>query len=114
IFENYKLHGHVRGVGARFAIYFGVENPENDFDFRKVAKYFNSKLHEDFIVKSLYKGLFFHNSTTSNFPAHYGFTSQHNTNDINNTLNKMDNIFSKLLVCSRYCKTDFYKVLKKS
>lgn len=96
LFEKHGVPGHVRGIGARFAIYFGVENPEDDFDFRKVAEKMDRDLYKKFIAECLPNGLFFHDTAGPKSPAHYGFTSQHTLEDVAITLERMDKIFSKL------------------
>lgn len=96
LFVKHGILGHVRGVGARFAIYFGVENPEDDYDFRKVAQKIDRKLYKKFIAECLPNGLFFHDTAAPHSPAHYGFTSQHTLKDVDITLEKIDKIFSKI------------------
>ena len=94
LFTKNKLVGHARGIGARFSIYFGIENPEDDFDFRKVASQMDKEMYRKYISQCLPNGLFFHDTAAPNSPAHYGFTSQHTLSDIDITLEKMEKIFS--------------------
>ncbi len=93
LFKKHGKPGHVRGVGARFAIYFGVENPEDDFDFRKVAASQNREMYKKFVTACLPAGLWFHDTAGPVSPAHYGITIAHTTQDIDTTLERMDDIF---------------------
>lgn len=43
LIKKHGIPGHVCGIGARFGIYFGVEDPEDDYNLRKVKKVFDSK-----------------------------------------------------------------------
>ena len=90
------IPGHVRGMGARFAIYFGVENPEDDYDFRKLAHQYNRKIYQKFVTECLPNGLFFQDSAGAVSAPHWGFTTQHTMEDIDITLEKIDMIFSKI------------------
>jgi glutamate-1-semialdehyde 2,1-aminomutase len=97
--ELFKKHGvsaHARGLGARFGIYFGIEDPEDDYDFRKVAPQMDKELYRKFIAECLPNGLFFHDTAAPKSPAHYGFTAQHTLKDIDITLEKVDKILAKI------------------
>ncbi len=94
LFKKHGIPGHVRGMGARFGIYFGVEDPEDDYDFRKVAEKYDKDLYKKFVAKCLENGLFFHDTSGNKSPAHYGFTTQHTLKDIEITLEKIDEIFA--------------------
>jgi glutamate-1-semialdehyde 2,1-aminomutase len=96
LFKKHGIQGHARGVGARFGIYFGVEDPEDDYNFRKVAEQIDKATLKKFIHECLPAGLFFHDTAGPVSPAHYGVTSQHTLEDINITLDKMDGIFAKI------------------
>ena len=93
LFLQHKKKGHCRGVGARFAIYFGVENAEDDFDFRRVAQVQDRDMYKKFVTACLPKGLWFHDTAGPVSPAHYGITIAHTEQDIDETLNRMDDIF---------------------
>ena len=96
LFAKHGIKGHARGLGARFALYFGIDNPEDDYDFRKVAKQMDKATLKKFIKESLPQGLFFHDTAAPHSPAHYGFTTQHTLKDIEITLEKLDVIFGKI------------------
>lgn len=96
LFKKHGITGHVRGAGARFGIYFGVENPEDDFDFRKVALEMDRGMTQKFIAECMPNGLWFHDTAGPVSPAHYGFTSQHTLQDIDIALERIDKIFAKI------------------
>lgn len=95
LFAKYGLKGHCHGVGARFGIYFGVENAEDDFDFRKVAEKQDRVMYKKFVTEALPLGLWFHDTAGPSSPAHYGITIAHTEQDIDETLARMDDIFKK-------------------
>lgn len=96
LFAKHGKKGHCRGVGARFAIYFGVENSEDDFDFRKVAMAQDRDMYKRFVAECLPRGLWFHDTAGPVSPAHYGITAVHTMQDIEETLARMDDIFAAL------------------
>jgi glutamate-1-semialdehyde 2,1-aminomutase len=96
LFATHHIPGHVRGVGARWAMYFGVEDPEDDYDFRRVATRFDRELDKRFVTAAPAAGLWFHDTSTSITPAHRALTTAHTLADIDETLEKMDAIFATL------------------
>lgn len=96
LFRKYGLPGHVRGVGARWAIYFGVEDPQDDFDFRKIACGFDREMDKKFVTQAPQRGLWFHDTSTAITPAHRALMTAHTMQDIEVTLEKMDMIFKTL------------------
>ena len=96
LFIKHGIPGHVRGVGARFGIYFGVENPEDDYNWRKVKQSFDLEMNRKFITLALQKGLYFHDYGMSPVPQHNGFGIAHTSDDIDRALNIMDGIFAEL------------------
>ena len=96
LFKKHRMPGHVRGVGARFGIYFGVEDPEADYNWRKAMECYDSKTNYKFVTEALSNGLYFHNYGTSPVPPHNGFGLAHTADDINITLNKIDDIFARI------------------
>lgn len=91
---KHKIIGHVRGLGARFGIYFGVENPEDDFDFRRIAASHDRSTYKKFVTECVKNRLWFHDTAGPVSPAHYGFTTAHTQGDIDETLERLDTIFS--------------------
>ena len=100
LFKTYSIPGHVRGVGARFATFFGIEDEETDFDFRKIVAEFDAPTYRKFVKKALENGLYFHIEGWStggiSLPTHCGITSSHTEDDIVITLEKMERIFEEI------------------
>lgn len=96
LLAKHKIAAHVRGLGARFGIYFGVENPEDDFDFRKVAVAEDKGTYKKFVTECVKNGLWFHDTAGPVSPAHYGFTVAHTSHDIDDALGRLDSIFAKI------------------
>jgi len=96
LFEKHNIPGHVRGMGARFGIYFGVEDPDDDYDWRKVVDKFDYSMSQKFILKALDEGLYFNDYGNSPVPMHNGFSTQHTMKDIEMTLDKIDKVFGKI------------------
>ena len=96
LFKQYGIPGHVRGVGARWAIYFGVENPDDDFDFRRIAKEFNRDMDRKFVSEAVKNGLWFHDTSSDITPAHRALMTTHTMADIDETLNKINDIFKTI------------------
>lgn len=100
LFRRHKVPGHVRGLGNRFATYFGWDDPEEDFDFRKIARNFNGDLYNRFVSKVLEKGLYFHLSGWAgkglSLPTHCGISSMHTAHEIDVALERMDSVFKEL------------------
>lgn len=96
LLAKHHLPGHVRGLGARWAIYFGVEDPEDDYDFRKVAAEFDREVDKRFVRAATAAGLWFHDTSTSITPAHRALMTAHTMADIDETLEKLDTVFASL------------------
>ena len=96
LFVKHGLPGHVRGIGARFAIYFGIEDPETDYSFNKVAQQFDRDMDRKFVTKAVENGLWFHDTSSDITPAHRALMTAHTLEDMDITLEKMDAIFGTL------------------
>jgi len=96
LMKKHGIVGHVRGVGARFGIYFGVADPEDDYNWRTVKQKFDAEFNNKFLTECLKEGIYFHNYGTSPVPAHNGFGIQHTMEDIAETLEKIDRIFGRI------------------
>lgn len=100
LFREFEIPGHVRGVGARFATYFGIEAPEADYDFRAIAKQFDAVTYRAFIEKSLARGLYFHYGGWSaggvSLPVHAGITSVHTKNHLEEAMAALREVFQEL------------------
>lgn len=96
LMKKHQIPGHVAGKGARFAIYWGYEDPEIDRDLRKSQSLFDRKMADAFINEALDNGLYFHSYWPNPYPSHCGFSVQHTLEDIDITLERMDTIFKKI------------------
>ena len=96
LFAKHSLPGHVRGVGARFAIYFGIDDPEVDYSFNKVAEQFDRDMDRKFVTAAVENGLWFHDTSSNITPAHRALMTAHTLEDMDITLEKMDRIFATL------------------
>lgn len=96
LFQKYSVPGHIRGMGARFALYFGCEAPEDDTDLRRTMAHYDPALAKRFIKECLEEQLYFHSYGDAPYPAHCGFGLLHTEEDIEITLKRLDRVFSKL------------------
>jgi glutamate-1-semialdehyde 2,1-aminomutase len=90
---DHGIPGHVRGLGARFGIYFGLEPPVPDY---LKARQFDANLNTRFLAGCTEVGLHFHDFGTKAAPGHYGITAAHTEADIALTLERLDSVFSHL------------------
>ncbi|NLW34273.1 MAG: aspartate aminotransferase family protein [Syntrophorhabdus aromaticivorans] len=90
LMKKHGLPGHVSGMGARFALYWGYEDREIDNDLRLSQKLFRRDMANAFINGALDEGLYFHSYWNADIPSHCGFSVQHTLEDIDYSLEKMD------------------------
>jgi glutamate-1-semialdehyde 2,1-aminomutase len=90
-----KVSAVCQGLGARFAIYFGLDDVPIT-DFRKVVAAFDQDRNREFQRLTLEKGLYFHDYGKSLTPMHHGFTGVHTEHDIDETLTRLDDVFAQL------------------
>lgn len=76
----------VQGLGARFAIHFGVEEGPIYY-YRDVVRGFDTEFNASFAREALTRGVYFHEYGGSLTPNHHGFTAAHTEQDIDETLN---------------------------
>lgn len=95
IVSRRRIKAFCQGLGARFAIYFGLEEGPIT-DFRKVVAAFDQEANRTFQRLTLEKGLYFHDYGKSLTPMHHGFTGVHTQHDIDETLNRLDDVFAEL------------------
>ena len=93
LFSESDLPGHVQGLGARFGIYFGIQETVRDY---RQAQRFDPDLNNRFLAACAPRGLHFHDFGTKAAPMHYGTTSAHTDADIDLTLERLSGIFSLL------------------
>jgi glutamate-1-semialdehyde 2,1-aminomutase len=96
LFRKHNVKGHVRGLGARFGLFFGVESPESDYQFRTIADRFDAGVHKEFVRLALEQGLYFLDTNYALAPTHYGFTAVHSEEDLEMTLQRLDAVFKEL------------------
>ena len=96
LLKKHGIPGHCRGMGARFGIYFGVENPEDDFNWRTTQQSYNVPMARAFVKKALENGMYFVDPGNGPVPPHCGFSTQHSDEDISEALNRMDKIFAQI------------------
>ena len=94
LMKKHGLPGHVHGKGARFAIYWGYDDPAIDQDLRKSQQLFRRDMANAFINGALDNGLYFHSYWDAPIPSHCGFSVQHTLEDIDSSLEKMDKVMA--------------------
>jgi glutamate-1-semialdehyde 2,1-aminomutase len=93
ILQRRKIKAVVQGLGARFGIFFGMdETPITDF--RKVTSQFNSEMDKKFVRLGFERGLYFRDPGHRIVPIHHGITAAHDEGVIDETLNRLDDLFS--------------------
>ena len=96
LFHKHGIPGHLRSWGARFALYFGYEDPEIDYTLSKTVKLFDTNLYKRFVEECLKENLYFFYPGDRTFPSHCGFTIAHTDDDIAVTLERIDKIFTRM------------------
>lgn len=93
LFESHGVPGHIRGIGARFGLYFGVDGEVHNY---ADATAFSAELNTEFLAGCVDAGLHFHDFGTKLAPMHYGTTSAHTEGDITDTLGRLHGVFASL------------------
>ena len=93
--KNAGLRGHVQGLCSRFGIFFGFE--EKTWDLRDCSKKYNTKAGSEFIKLALGKRLYFHHFGDGVVPMHSGITSVHTREILDESLNKMEDVFKQMV-----------------
>jgi len=100
LFKEFGIPGHVKGVGPRFATYFGIEDEEDDYNLRTISAKFDNDLYAAFVKKSLERGIYFHaggwSAGGAAHPVHAGITAAHNSADLDQALGIFRKIFREL------------------
>jgi glutamate-1-semialdehyde 2,1-aminomutase len=81
-----------QGLGARFGIFFGMEEMPI-MDFRKVVSKFNLAMDKKFIRLGFERGLYFRDPGHRIVPIHHGITAAHTDEVIDEALNRLDDLF---------------------
>jgi glutamate-1-semialdehyde 2,1-aminomutase len=100
LFKEFSIPGHVRGVGPRFATYFGIEDEEDDYNLRTISEKFDGGLYAEFVKKSLEQGIYLHaggwSASGAAHPVHAGLTAAHTSADLDQTLGVFRDVFKGL------------------
>jgi glutamate-1-semialdehyde 2,1-aminomutase len=100
LFKEFGIPGHVKGVGPRFATYFGIEDEEDDYNLRTISAKFDNDLYAEFVKKSLERGIYFHaggwSAGGAAHPVHAGITAAHTSADLDQALGIFRKIFREL------------------
>jgi glutamate-1-semialdehyde 2,1-aminomutase len=83
----------VQGLGARFGIFFGMEETPIT-SFRKVVAQFDSATDKRFIRAAFERGLYFRDPGHRIVPIHHGITAAHDETVIDESLNRLDDVFA--------------------
>jgi glutamate-1-semialdehyde 2,1-aminomutase len=92
ILRRRKIKAVVQGLGARFGIFFGMEETPIT-DFRKVVSQFDSAMDKKFIRMCFERKLYFRDPGHRIVPIHHGITAAHDEAVIDETLNRLDDLF---------------------
>jgi glutamate-1-semialdehyde 2,1-aminomutase len=93
LFKKYGVPGHLQGIGARFGLYFGIDDQVNDY---RQARKFDAQLNNRFLKLTAPNGLHFHDFGTKAAPMHYGITSAHTYDDLEDALRRLDRVFAAI------------------
>jgi glutamate-1-semialdehyde 2,1-aminomutase len=93
ILRRRGIKGVVQGLGARFGIFFGMEETPIT-DFRKVVSQFDAAADKKFVRAAFERGLYFRDPGHRIVPIHHGITSAHDDAVIDETLNRLDDVFA--------------------
>jgi glutamate-1-semialdehyde 2,1-aminomutase len=88
------VKGILHGLGARFGLYFGLEEPL--YDYREVARRFNRKAGRRFAELVSTKGLYFHDFGDGLTPMHAGITAVHTRKILDESLNRLGDVFAEM------------------
>ena len=93
LFAESGVPGHIQGLGARFGMYFGMSEWATDY---KSACQFDAALSNQFLAGCAPAGLHFHDFGAKMAPMHYGITSAHTEEIVDEALDRMQPIFRSL------------------
>jgi len=88
LFAVYNVPGHVQGLGARFGIYFGIEEEVRNY---QDASRLDTKLMAQFVRGCAEQGVYF--ATVGHAIGHAGFSAAHTLEDMDQALNSMEIVF---------------------
>lgn len=96
LMRKHGINGHVASKGARFAMYFGYEDPAIDKDLSQTVKLYQDDMYKKFVIEALNEKLYFNYSGAMPFPHHSGFGIAHSDEDIAGSLERIDRVFAKI------------------
>ena len=88
------IKGILHGLGARFGLYFGLEQPT--YDYREAARLYDHKTGRRFYELVSTKGLYFHDFGDGLTPMHAGITSAHTREILDESLNRLSDVFAQM------------------
>lgn len=88
------VRGILHGLGARFGLYFGLEQPLDDY--REVARLYNRKAGRRFYELVSRTGLYFHDFGDGLTPMHAGITAVHTKEIFDESLNRLGDVFAQM------------------
>ncbi|HVW35929.1 MAG TPA: aminotransferase class III-fold pyridoxal phosphate-dependent enzyme [Pirellulales bacterium] len=91
IFARHKVPGRVQGLGARFGVYFGIDQPIRTY--RDVVKH-RRDLMLKFVAAAIDEGVYFHDYGGA--PCHHGFCAAMTPADAETALERLDRAVAKL------------------
>lgn len=94
LFEQYHIKAVVQGLGARFGMYFGLDTLPI-YDYRKAVDGYRYDQDAEFTRKAFERGMYFHDFGNKKTPTHHGFTYAHTKEDIEETLNRVEDILKE-------------------
>ena len=85
IFSRARLKARTQRVGARFGIYFGID--EEVTDYRQAAKHDRAMMLR-FVRECIARGVYFHDYGGS--ACHHGYSAAHTSADVANCMDRID------------------------
>ena len=87
------VKARVQGLGARFGIYFGIEEEVTSF---KQAQAVDMKMNNCFIETAWKNGVYFHDYGSSKGAKHHGFSAAHTLADMDRALEGIETAFKAI------------------
>jgi glutamate-1-semialdehyde 2,1-aminomutase len=106
VFERHDVPGRALGLGARFGIYFGVDDKPQDF---RDALQHSRKWMLRFIAAAIEHGVYFHDYGGG--ACHHGFCSAMTVADVDQTLDRLE---AAVLALARHRPKNGHRVLPAS
>jgi len=88
------VKGILHGLGARFGLYFGMEQPT--YDWREAVRLYDHKAGRKFHELVSRTGLYFHDFGDGLTPMHAGITAVHTKEILDESLNRLGDVFARM------------------